>query len=181
MKSLEEIHAGDIFGFSGRSWRSALINVATGGIPLWSLSHVGIVGYSKHKAEIQLFEALDSGVVSSPVSEAVEKYNGRVWHYPLYRPLYLHEITRMSAHLSSMLDRPYDVPGAARSAGNVFSVIEAFFRREDLTTLFCSELAMAQLAHIGLFATGNASRWNPNHSVRTLRRAGILRRPERIK
>ena len=37
------IRAGDILGFSGNSWWSAGINVATYGLPWWSLSHVGIV------------------------------------------------------------------------------------------------------------------------------------------
>lgn len=181
MQSINGIKSGDIIGFSGRCWKSALINIATGGIPLWSLSHVGIVGHSRRKSQVQLFESLGTGVTNSPVRNAVGKYSGRVWLYRLYRPMYLHEITRMSAHLESMVGRRYDEFGAARAAGKVFSFAEALFRREDLTTLFCSELVAAQLSHVGLFATGSASRWNPNHLVRTLRRLGIVGRPERIK
>lgn len=181
MKRVDEFKAGDVIGFSGRSWDSVLINLATGGIPLWGLSHVGIVGYGKHRPELLLFESLGNGVTSSPVEEAVEKYKGRVWAYRLFRHMYLHEVTRMSAYLSSMIRRSYDVHGATRSAGKVFSFVEALFRKEDLTTLFCSELVAAQLAYVGLFATGSASRWNPNHLVRTLRQLGIVRRPERMK
>ena len=39
-----EPKAGDIIGFSGDSWLSVGINLATYGIPFWSLSHVGILG-----------------------------------------------------------------------------------------------------------------------------------------
>ena len=42
----DEIKAGDIIGFSGDSWISALVNVATYGIPFWGLSHVGILGHA---------------------------------------------------------------------------------------------------------------------------------------
>ena len=40
----DEIKAGDIIGFSGDSWISTLVNIATYGIPFWGLSHVGIMG-----------------------------------------------------------------------------------------------------------------------------------------
>ena len=49
--------AGDIIGFSGDSWMSAGINMATYGIPFWSLSHVGIVG--EHDGELLLFESTE--------------------------------------------------------------------------------------------------------------------------
>jgi len=40
---LRDLKAGDVLGFSGDSWWSAGINMATYGLPWWSLSHVGIV------------------------------------------------------------------------------------------------------------------------------------------
>ena len=40
---MSDLKAGDILGFSGDSWWSAGINIATYGLPWWSLSHVGIV------------------------------------------------------------------------------------------------------------------------------------------
>ena len=41
--TMSDLKAGDILGFSGDSWWSAGINIATYGFPWWSLSHVGII------------------------------------------------------------------------------------------------------------------------------------------
>jgi len=38
-----EIKAGDLIGFSGNSWQSAVIAIGTYGIPRWGLTHVGVV------------------------------------------------------------------------------------------------------------------------------------------
>ena len=46
----EAIKAGDIVGFSGPSWISAGINIATYGIPLWGISHVGIMANARTAA-----------------------------------------------------------------------------------------------------------------------------------
>jgi hypothetical protein len=52
--SMDTFKPGDILGFSGDTWVSATINLATYGIPYWHLSHVGIVaewdgdGYPGH-------------------------------------------------------------------------------------------------------------------------------------
>ena len=51
-----EIKAGDIIGFSGDSWISACVNIATYGIPFWGLSHVGIMGHADD-GRLLLFES----------------------------------------------------------------------------------------------------------------------------
>jgi len=51
-----EIKAGDIIGFSGDSWISTLVNIATYGIPFWGLSHVGIMGRADD-GRLMLFES----------------------------------------------------------------------------------------------------------------------------
>ena len=56
-----EIKAGDIIGFSGRSWISAGINIATYGIPLWGISHVGIMANAPGRQPADLREHVAGG------------------------------------------------------------------------------------------------------------------------
>jgi len=181
--SLHSVQPGDVIGFSGRSWLSAGINISTFGIPFWGISHVGIVGYA-HQAlpSYSLFESTGkTGVQSRNFDEAIMDYNGRVWLYQLSRPLFLHEMTRLMRRLKGLEGRPYDVPGAVRAGGAIWSLIQAVARGEDLTSLFCSEFVAEVLSYIGIFPTANASRWSPNHLVRKLRRMGIVNPPMRLK
>ena len=182
LKIPTDIKAGDIIGFSGRALQSSLINIGTFGIPLWGLSHVGIMGFKHECPGIRLFESVEGcGARDSDLGSVLANYNGRAWLYRLYRPLYLHEITRLTLHLASMSDRPYDKSGALRSAGILFSAIESMIRGQNLVSLFCSEFVASQLSFIGVFHTTNASRWNPNHLMRRLRKLEIVQRPERMK
>ena len=189
----DEIKAGDIIGFSGDSWISALVNVATYGIPFWSLSHVGILGHADD-GRLLLFEStqLDDlpceitgevflGTQAHQLEHVVKVYKGKVWHYPAFRPLYASEDERLTRFLMANLHVPYDKMGAFRSAGVGFSWVESLFREQDLTTIFCSEMVAAAYATVGLFATDNVSRWSPNRLVRRLRRAEILLKPRRLK
>lgn len=184
-------NVGDIIGFSGHDWLSAGINLATYGIPGFSLSHVGIVG--EYQNEKVLFESTTlselpclmqgrvvSGAQVHRIEERLAGYAGRAWHYPLYRTLYTHERRRLNAFLYAHVGTPYDTIGAFRSAGIGYSLIESKLRRADLSSLFCSEWCAAAHATIGLFATGHVSRWNPNRFVRYERRAGILKRRVRL-
>ena len=50
-----EVKAGDLIAFSGDSWISDLVNVATYGIPRWGVSHVGIMGEARD-GRLLLFE-----------------------------------------------------------------------------------------------------------------------------
>jgi hypothetical protein len=183
---------GDIIGFSGRSPRSDAINLLTGGIPRWSISHVGIVGRCL-SGELYLFEATEAlnsckihgtwgaGFQAHRIEFAIDSYRGRVWHYPLYRRLYAHELLRLTTYLDGILGTPYDKTGAINSGGWAHSWINALIKGQDLLELFCSEAAAAAESRIGIFPTTNASRWSPNKLVRTMRRAGLLCKPKRVK
>jgi len=205
------IKPGDIIGFSGDSWVSATINIATYGIPYWDLSHVGIVAeydvmwdgpgreypYSEFRHrhhELLLFEStfgcpmpceilgkVTSGVQAHPIAKRIEQYGGKVWHYPLYRELRPLETRRMTAFLLEYLGRNYDWIGAVRAAGRGFSWLESRLRREDLSSLFCSEYCAGAHKHINLLDTHSASRWSPNLLTRVERRCGILLKPRRLK
>lgn len=188
-----ELKSGDIIAFSGASFYSDLINVATYGIPRWGISHVGIMGEARD-GRLLLFESTEHGglpceITGAPFNgtqahrfDAVrEAYQGKVWHYPLYRLLYDHERQRLAQFLMETIHTPYDEMGAFRSAGVGLSWIESLFREQDLTTIFCSEWACAAHTAIGIFHTDNVSRWNPNRFVRRERRRGILLKPWRKK
>lgn len=184
--------SGDILGFSGRSFVSDFVNVATLGLPRWSISHVGIL--AEYKGELLLIESttLDglpcviqgkpfSGVQAHRLDDVVRAYQGRVWEYPIFRPLYDFESKRLSEFLVSKVGTPYDELGAFRTGGVGLSFAEGLLRAENLSSIFCSELVAKAYAEIGLHATDNASRWNPNKLLRELRRHEIVLKPLRLK
>ena len=188
-----ELKAGDIIGFSGESFYSDLINLGTYGIPRWSISHVGIMGEAKD-GRLLLFESSEYGGLPCEITgvpfygtqahtlDAIkEVYRGKIWHYSLYRPLYDYERQRLTEFLMATIHTPYDEMGAFRSGGVGLSWIESLFRDQDLASMFCSELVAAAYADVGLWATDNVSRWNPNRLLRHLRRAGVLLKPRRVK
>lgn len=187
------IKAGDVIGFSGRSWLSAGINLATYGIPLWGISHVGIMA-NDASGRLLIFEStsLDdlpceisgkifTGTQAHKLDDILRVYKGRAYHYPLYRPLYPDEDERLTQFLMDTIETPYDKMGAFRSAGVGLSWIESLFREQDLSTIFCSEWTVAALSVIGVFPTSNASRWNPNRLCRHLRWNHVVYKPRRLK
>jgi len=187
------IKAGDVVGFSGRSWLSAGINLATYGIPLWGISHVGIMAHADD-GQLLIFEStsLDdlpceisgkifTGTQAHKLDDILRVYKGRVYHYPLYRPLYSAEDERLTQFLMDTIHTPYDMMGAMRSAGVGLSWFESLFRPQDLSTIFCSEWLASALSTIGVFPTSNASRWNPNKLTRYLRWNGVVCRARRLK
>lgn len=190
-----EVKAGDIIGYSGRSWLSAGINIATYGVPLWSISHVGIMAHAPD-GRLLLFEStsLDGkvpcaitgqpihGTQAHPLEEMVRLYAGRAYHYPFYRQLYEYEDQRLTEFLVDTIGVPYDMTGAFRSGGVGLSFMESLFRPANLTSIFCSEWVAAAYAVTGLHATDNVSRWSPNRLVRHLRYwHPLLCKPKRLK
>ncbi len=189
-----EIEAGDIIGFSGRSWLSAGINIATYGIPLWGISHVGVMAHATD-GRLLIFEStsLDGdipceitgkpicGTQAHVLDFILGHYRGKAWHYPLYRPLYVNEDERLTEFLMDTIGVPYDMMGAFRSAGVGLSWIESLFREQNLASIFCSEWVAAAYAVTGLHPTDNVSRWNPNRLCRHLRGHNILCKPRRLK
>jgi hypothetical protein len=185
---------GDIIGYSGQGWISTIINLGSYGLPWNGLSHVGIVGWKSRGGGHLVFESTSlcdipceitglrvKGVQAHTIEDSVREYRGKVWHYPLYRSLYNHEIGRLVASLTKAVGVPYDVKGAVRAGGVGLSALEALLRGQDLSLLFCSEFVAAMLACTGVFPTTNASRWSPNRLVRTLRRHGIIGPARRLK
>lgn len=190
--TVDDFKPGDVIGFSHHSLLGTAINLGTFGIPLWSLSHVAIV--TDFRGERLLFEStshVDSpcriarrhveGVQAQEPVQRIKHYHGSAWHYPTYRPLYDCEQKRLNDFLIANMGKHYDRDGAIHSGGLVYSLIWSMLRLTDLSSLFCSELVAAAHSHIGLFATSNPSRWNPNRLARAERRAGILGVPRRLK
>lgn len=184
------LKVGDILGFSGSSLVSDVINAATWGIPRWSISHVGVVGEAAGR--LLLFESTTlnglpdelsgkpfNGTQTHDLDKVLAAYKGRVWLYPLYRPLFDFESQRLSEFLTSHLHVPYDEIGAFRSAG--FGPVESILHPENLNSIFCSEYVAAALREIGIMPTDDASKWSPNALVRFLRRREVLLRPRRLK
>lgn len=187
-----EFLPGDLIGFSGHYWSSAGINIATYGIPFWSLSHVAILG--QHKGNLVLFESNESpvrpcivrkklikGTQAQPIQRTIDEYRGKVWHYPLFRKLYDFERGRLNDFLHEYLGHSYDQIGAFRAGGIGYSWIESWLHPQNLSSLFCSEYCCAAHTAIGIFATDNVARWSPNRLCRKERRMGILLKPRRLK
>lgn len=192
LSTTEDVQPGDIIGFSGNDWLSAIINLGSYGIPWWSISHVGIMG--EFDDRLLLFESTSlevspceitgqpiHGSQAHDLDARLESYRGKVWHYPLYRPLFDHERERLNEFLVSTIGLPYDFIGAFRSGGVGFSWLESQLRDSDLSSIFCSEWCAAGHADIGIFQTDDGAKWSPNHFVRTERRLGILKKPRRLK
>lgn len=190
---MSQFKPGDIIGFAGRDAVSAVIQAATLSLPGRGLSHVGIVG-SLH-GEPLIYESTSfgrppcvrtgkkvSGVQSHRLDDMLKFVgNQSVWHYPLKRELYTHETDRLLWFLDSMIGRPYDLGGAIRSGGVLFNVLQSVIRRQNLGAIFCSEYIAAAFVDVGVWATRNASRWNPNKLVRALFWEGIIAEGRKLK
>jgi hypothetical protein len=187
------VKPGDVIGFSGKSWISVGVNIATYGIPLFGISHVGIMANAPD-GQLLIFESTSladlpcvisgenfTGTQAHKLEDILRVYAGKAWHYPLYRPLYPSESERLTQFLMETIHTPYDLMGAFRTAGVGLSWVESLFRPQDLSTIFCSEWVASALSVIGVFPTSNASRWNPNRLVRHLRWNGVVCKPRRLK
>ena len=183
---------GDIIGFSSYGWVGFGVNLATYGVPFWSISHVGIVG--EHNGELLLFESTTlnnlpcvirghsiKGTQAQRLDTRLLSYRGKAYHYPLYRRLYDFERERLHEFLMDSLGVPYDDVGAFRAGGTGWSWFESLMRGESMCSLFCSEFVCAAHREIGVFPTDNVSRWSPNKFVRTERKREILLKPRRLK
>lgn len=184
--------AGDVLAFGGTDAVSVAISLLTFGVPFRSAAHVGIV--AEVGGELRLFEstadAADecvvtgtnrSGVKATDITKRVDWYLGRVWHYPLSRPLYDHERGRLTEFLCEQLGKPYDTAGAVKAGGYLLAKVKAKHDDTNEDRFFCSELVAAAHSTVGLFATCNAGRWSPNSLLRTEHMAGIVGHPRRIK
>jgi hypothetical protein len=184
--------AADLIGFSGYNPGSAAINLVTVGVPFWSLSHVAIVG--QYRGRKVLFESTTlndqpclitgrriKGVQCHDIASRVADYRGAVWHYPLTRPLFEHELVRLQEFLNSKVGLPYNDIGAVRVGGIILPLIENYLSEESRSSLFCSELCAAAYNRIGIFPTAYCGRWSPNHLARQMSRYGLFHKPVRLK
>jgi hypothetical protein len=177
MKS-SNLKPGDLIGFSSFDWSGFVINLGTYGIPFYDISHIGII--SEHQGQLMLFESTTfcnipcsiqgirvNGTQCHPLEDRMKGYFGSVWHYPLLWELSESQRAELSAFLHSQIARPYDLAGAFRSSGKIFSYIESLFSKSnDESSLYCSEWCALAHRKIGLFRTRSASKWSPNALVR---------------
>ena len=193
---MREFKDGDIIGFSGGYFHSDLINLATYGIPRYSLSHVGILARKNKRTKWLIFEANEDvpwqcavthrkhdGIQAHSLESMLERYQGKMWHYSLQTEL----ATRLRLYgpvyeaLCRELGTPYDWCGASRAGGRLWSLIQATFRQEDTSAFFCSEFVATILREFGIFKTDNVSKWSPNRLMRKLVRDGIYKQAVRLK
>lgn len=176
---------GDIIGCSGRHYQSDFINLMTYGIPRLDLSHVGIL--CDYKGELLIFQSTTlcsmpchiqgkavSGTQAQEIGDFVASEHARIYHYPLSRFLYTHEKVRLRSGLLEDIGKPYDMVGAFHAGGYLFGEVCALLTHQCRATIFCSEWCAEQHSAIGVFPTGNYSRWNPNSLVRAERHLGVL-------
>jgi len=193
LPGLANLRPGDIIGFSGANSTSDFINLVTYGVPRWSISHVGIVAEYPNHVNL-IFESTTEAPDRCPIQNAyvtgsqaqeieprVLHYKGRVWHYPLVKPLRSWESKALTRFLVASLGKRYDAAGAQLAGAKLWSYIHARLHAENQEALFCSEWVCAAHRYIERFDTPNISSWSPNALIREERRRGILHCRVRLK
>jgi hypothetical protein len=113
------------------------------------------------------------GVQAHYLSDIVSA-GGDVWHFPLRSPLYEDEERRLLEVLEFYLNFGYDYLGAVKSGGGlVMRTVQRWISKEDMGSIFCSELAVRALLTVGRIQTPNASAWSPQRLARFVYRQGI--------
>lgn len=186
---LDTLQPGDLLGFRLNGWLGQGINIATGGIfhPL-GLSHVARVAKLPTRLNLVLFESTMlapqpcllrqrevKGVQCQVIANRIKEYDGEVWHFPLFQPLNDYETIRLTTWWEQQLGKSYDLPGAIRSRRRFWA------RKEDLTSLFCSEACAADLRIVNRTIGDNASGWSPNSLRKASLKQCIYFYPRRIK
>ena len=181
---------GDLVGFAGRGLVADLINLGTFGRPGHGLCHVGIV--AAHCDQLALYESTTTvrapcletgkpanGLQCHPLADRVIGYKGRVWHYPLTRPLDNDIADGLEYRLRHFCREgiPYDYQGALDARSTLLALVLRLKHGEDLKQLFCSEFAAAVWRSLNRFDTKNASRWSPNGLAREGVAKGITGAP----
>ncbi len=187
-----QIKDGDIIGVTGKGFTSGIINMGTFSLPGVGISHVGII--CKHGNDPVVYESTTygrpacaiqqkevSGTQAHFLDDYVKFVPGKIWHYPLRRPLYQDEIMRLQHVLDKEIGKAYDFGGAIRSGGAVFRTLQATLRDEDLDTIFCSEWVAHALRQVGVMQAKSVSSWNPNRLCRYATRTGTCSPPILLK
>lgn len=174
---------------------TCVINLGTGGIPGYSIHHVGQVARDWRSGKLYIYESTESErppcAVRHRVTEGVQAtaiddflaipFYTKVWVYPNRYDLYENEQRRLNRYVYQMLGTKYDERGAIQSGGLLWATINSFLQGENLNQLFCSEFVAATRIHTGILKARNASWWSPNRLCRHLVRAGECGKPYRIK
>lgn len=186
--------SGDVIGVSGKEWVADTINLCSLGIPRIGVHHLAII--SELHGRPLLYES--KGMGEMPCDRSGRLVNGvqahflddwldnignsaNVWHYSLRSELYEDEKERLLYYLDTKVGAPYDMSGAVKSGGVLVRAITRHFCPENTQALFCSELVVDALVHIGRFYTDNVSGWSPNRAARTLVNTGITNRAKKVK
>ena len=190
--TLDNLKDGDLIGFSGKGLVSDLINIGTYALPRWGLSHVGI--YCRYQGIPYIFESTTlfsgkpcafagkpiSGVQAHPISDILTR-PGKVWHYPLSRPLSPSRANDLRKLLRSKIGTPYDMAGALRQSGFLLRCFGAIFRKPDITMMDCSELSAWAYNSIDVRTFFNFSSESPNSLARELLRTKVVFPRRRLK
>lgn len=180
---------GDIVAFSSPGFVSGIIKAVT----LGSVSHVGII--SDHLGKPALYESttLAAGsrpciVQGKPVKgvqvhwvDEIASRPGKIWHYPIGKPLDDKERRRLKIFLVSQIGKNYDYAGAMASGPRLLRWSSWLFKEESLNSVFCSELCAAAYFRLLRFDIRTASVYNPNNMLRRMLRRGSVLEPVRIK
>jgi hypothetical protein len=72
-----DVKAGDVIGFSGNGFVSAIVNLATFGLPCWGISHVGVMAHADD-GRLLLFES--TSLENCPCEIYNEDFSGTQAH-----------------------------------------------------------------------------------------------------
>lgn len=180
---------GDVISFHGWDWQSALISLASLGVPYFGASHLAIAGPGGLWWEATAYPTvcartgkLSTGVVATAPEVRLQAYRGRVKLWRLCRPLYSHEQRRLAAYLELLLGVPYDKTGAMLAGGmGGAGVGRERLRLTDARRLFCSELVARAHQWAGICTGRNFAASSPNRLLRLERRRGVLQPARRLK
>lgn len=189
-----DIRPGDMIGFAGCGCWSCVVQVCTLGWPGKSLSHVEVaVGWPGHRWP--LLVGATAGIRDEPCAVTgrildgvqahyartrIARYEGRVYHYRLARPLNDLEQRLLYDFCRENMGRAYDGLGAVLARDTLWAAMHR--PAEDLVSMFCSEfVAAAHRACWRLPPETNASEWSPNRLARMEVREGVVGKPRRLK
>lgn len=152
---LASLKTGDIILFSGTCWVGKTIKLLS-----WSRwSHVGMVVYGPSHSEPMVYESTHCnklkcfdtgentmGVQLVPLKDRVDIYKGRVAYRHLYSELSEEQLYSLKLFRHSMQGKDFE-----RSKYQMWSSNYSFIpSKEDLSSLFCSELIAAAYQELGL-------------------------------
>jgi len=193
---IDNIRSGDLIFVSGKGLCSWGIQLGTLSAPnVGPLGRWGLAGASHVGVACTVWDQLliyESTSFARPPCQRTGRENptgvqahrlddilvagGDVWHFPLRAPLYDDEEIRLLNVLESYLGRPYDMVGAGKSGGGlVMRTVQRVLGSEDMSNIFCSELAVDVLCTVGRMQHRNAGAWSPMRLLRYVYRHGVTK------